>query len=120
MNRWMLSGAAAALLLAFVAPWPSAEADGKKPPAPYVLRFEKVDSVKASSLRESLEKVSGVASVEVNAQGKWVKVTAQKDSLMPRRHLLAAAEKLDLNVTSYEVPQWAQQVVYDVGTTGGG
>ncbi len=120
MNRLMLSGAAAALLLVFVAPWQDAEADGKKPPAPYVLRFAKVDSVKASSLRESLEKVSGVASVEVNAQEKWVKVTAQKDSLMPRRHLFAAAEKLDLNVTSYEVPQWAQQVVYDVGTTGGG
>ena len=75
---------------------------------------------KVSSLRESLAKVSGVASVEVNAEQKWVKITAQKDSLVPRRHLLAAAEKLDLNVTSYEVPQWAQQVVYDVGTTGGG
>ncbi len=120
MNRWMLGSTAAALLLALLAPWQSAEAEDKEAPAPYVLRFAKEDAVKPTALRNALMKVSGVAGAEVDAEQKWVKVTAQKDQLVPRRHLVAAAEKLDLNVTAYEVPQWAQQVVYDVETIGGG
>ena len=103
-----------AVALAFLA------GEESEPPAPYFLSFGEEDTVDAPALRAALGKVEGVASVEVDAERRWAKVSAKDGALLPERHLRAAAESQSLEVTTYREPDWARMAVYDVEIMGGG